>query len=1162
MAEGEQSPRPNSLKPQEVQQLGDEAVEKMRRRVESRLALDIPQEPTLPMPVAGEDVHARTGSPQVPELSEPVSQDDQSGQILGGRRRARKGVKNVPQASEPVVASAVPVDGPDEEATGTKWWLKEIAAEGQLTPDPKVEAKVEPVAAVAADNPSEAAEIERLVEEAAAVEATIAQESLGDPIVADAQAPGEVAPRRRAVNVAEAPKSASAPLPVSEVTTAPKVQQRDKEGEIPKVPERERKKFFFEAAELSLASPSHPESNQDRTLNVPELGLFGVFDGVGGEEGGEKASSMAMERVGDFIRQYGRSPRSLEEAQDILRQAILTAHTSIRKAQDVDPNLQGMATTATVGWMFEGKLLIASVGDSRLYRSREGKLEQLSRDDSAIPEELRAKFNNVVDPQTELTPEELEIWKSRNKITNALGSEYFEDPTIEVFDVAEGDQYLFTSDGLTDPITDNELEKALASGESKTSLDLLSEAAERARQGGVEKLAEEGKGIENNSRKKADDVSFVLVGVKNKGEQPEDKAAPEVPKEIPKVETPADSLQQKIDALKIEVAEFRYKYAEMDYEKTSAWKTLKGFFRNITPGQEDADTQYWNREYTSKLMALQNLELEQVKQEGLKGEALKERMAGVIQYYKYEQATALYNDRTQVRMERQSFIGKAWGKWEQAVKAYGTLSLSKKVLIGVGLAGLSVATGGVGAAGILILRRMMGATGVAMATDAAFAALLDKKEQRKAKKEIEDFEKKFFFSDDLEQTFQNYSGFLSDEIFELNQKLQKKKRNALYRKGISLGIGVGLVLGGSVLASQASGMMHHESAATSTESASAPAAASAPEQASSAPARTEVPAATQETPSASPADIQGFKVEFERYQVTDADGKRGLWGILEQHLPEDMLPQAEKNRIIQSLENAIQQKLDHMSPAELKAVGFPTGNINTIYAGTQIDLGKLLTPDEVQAVMEGKNVTLSHVEAPSHVGGERLASSPVPDTAPSAAPQEAVSGQAMAPQPSSVKPAPVLDTHRSETLVQKNIPVTDPLTYLREHPEALGRYNSTLGRLRMGIFMMNPGEAGVPMEYDYTLNGEKLGSTQISQVLKDLKGFDRGFLQNLDYDRVKNPLHYDQMRELGKFIEASGKAFGPKLASVEAGESIDHYTRRMAMVALQTGKEIKGFYKP
>jgi hypothetical protein len=612
-------------------------------------------------------------------------------------------------------------------------------------------------------------------------------------------------------------------------------------------------------------------------------------------------------------------------------------------------------------------------------------------------------------------------------------------------------------------------------------------------------------------------------------------------------------LQQKIDALKTEVAEFRYKYAEMDYEKTSAWKTLKGFFRNMTPnGQEDADTQYWNSEYRSKLSELQEKELEQIKQSGLKGEALKERMAGLLQYYKYEQATALYNDRTQVRMDRQGFIGKAWGKWEQTVKAYGKLSLSKKVLIGIGLAGFSVATGGVGAGGILLLRRAMGVTGLAMSTDALLEGLIDKKIQEKAKKEIEQFQEKNFDTDDSDLTFQKYASQVSFEIERLNRKLQDKKLLALARKELSLGVGVFGMIGGSLAAQAISEHFgaHSGAASSPTEE------ASAPEQTSSAPVT-----GTESAP-VTPVDLsQEFKVEFDRYQVTDADGKRGLWGILEQHLPEDMLPQTEKNRIIQSLENIIQQKLDHMSAAELKEVGFPKGNVGQIYAGTEIDLGKLLTPDEIQAVMEGKNVTLSSVEAPSHVGGEHLAPSPVPETAHPATPQEAVSSQPAAPRPSSVKPTPALDTYGKETLVQKNIP-TDPLVYLREHPEALGRYNSTLGRLRMGIFMMNPGEGGVPMEYDYTLNGEKLGSTQISQVLKDLKGFDRGFLQNLDYDRAKNPLHYDQMKDLSKFVEASGKAFGPKLASVEVGESIDRYTRRMAMLALQTGKEIKGFYKP
>lgn len=140
----------------------------------------------------------------------------------------------------------------------------------------------------------------------------------------------------------------------------------------------------------------------------------------------------------------------------------------------------------------------------------------------------------------------------------------------------------------------------------------------------------------------------------------------------------------------------------------------------------------------------------------------------------------------------------------------------------------------------------------------------------------------------------------------------------------------------------------------------------------------------------------------------------------------------------------------------------------------------------------------------------------------------------------------------------ENIALTDPKSYLLEHPEDFGRYNSTLGRLRMGIFMMNPGEAGIPTAYDYTVNGEKLGGTNIARVLKDMDGFKAG---RLSYDRLRNPLHYDQMKDLVKFVDACGKALGPQYAQVEAGENINHYTQRMATAALRTGKDIPGFFK-
>lgn len=281
--------------------------------------------------------------------------------------------------------------------------------------------------------------------------------------------------------------------------------------------EGERKnEFVFASTELSLASPEHPESNQDRVLNLPKMGIFGVFDGMGGYVGGERAAEIAQQSVEKFITNHGEQAQSLEEAKDILRNAILVAHNDIMAAKAGDKKLREMGTTATVGLMFEGKLIVGSVGDSRLYRVRQGTLAQLSVDDSSIPEELRAKFNNVVDPQTELDDYERAVWGMRNMITKALGTDSFQEPMIEVFDVVEGDQYLFTSDGLTDPITDNELSAALSS--ESTSSQLLTEVAERARKGGERTMKDKKEGIKNTSRDKTDDISFVLVRVESKGE--------------------------------------------------------------------------------------------------------------------------------------------------------------------------------------------------------------------------------------------------------------------------------------------------------------------------------------------------------------------------------------------------------------------------------------------------------------------------------------------------------------------------------------------------------------------------------------------------------------------------------------------------------------------
>ncbi|MDP2838003.1 MAG: hypothetical protein Q8O53_01875, partial [Candidatus Moranbacteria bacterium] len=114
--------------------------------------------------------------------------------------------------------------------------------------------------------------------------------------------------------------------------------------------------------------------------------------------------------------------------------------------------------------------------------------------------------------------------------------------------------------------------------------------------------------------------------------------------------------------------------------------------------------------------------------------------------------------------------------------------------------------------------------------------------------------------------------------------------------------------------------------------------------------------------------------------------------------------------------------------------------------------------------------------------------------------------------------------------------------------------------LRQGVFMMT-GERGIPVEYDYTLNGGKLGGTTMSQILRDGEGFKRAPI-GYSYDRNLNPLHYDQMMALTKLVATvqDPKIFGA-LGQVRAGEDVNDYTKRMATLALRMGKNIPGFFK-
>jgi len=190
-------------------------------------------------------------------------------------------------------------------------------------------------------------------------------------------------------------------------------------------------------------------SNED-TFGVSEKhGVYVVCDGMGGAAAGEVASSLAVGEVLRLLEERdGATP--LEEA---VAGAIRAANEAIYSRAEVDLQLNGMGTTLA-GLVTEGqRVLVFNVGDSRCYRLRKRKLEQISQDHSLVEEQVR---------MGRITHEEALLSPLRNVITRALGTQ----PSVELdlFELeAEADDiFLLCSDGLTGEVSDSQLEVLLA----------------------------------------------------------------------------------------------------------------------------------------------------------------------------------------------------------------------------------------------------------------------------------------------------------------------------------------------------------------------------------------------------------------------------------------------------------------------------------------------------------------------------------------------------------------------------------------------------------------------------------------------------------------------------------------------------------------------------
>ncbi len=207
-------------------------------------------------------------------------------------------------------------------------------------------------------------------------------------------------------------------------------------------------------------------NNEDVWGEVAECNFFALADGMGGHRAGEIAAREAINRLCKEVRRLHGSKGSFGE--EDLSEIIQTTNRWVYELATRDPALKGMGTTLCCTHLYQDRLLYAHVGDSRIYQLREGRLVRLTKDHS-LAEQLRRESSQK------------RPFPHKNIITRAVGTSRNVEPEVASLTIQPGDWYLLCSDGISDPVPDQEIEQILLHSRSaaEATETLLFEAMRR-----------------------------------------------------------------------------------------------------------------------------------------------------------------------------------------------------------------------------------------------------------------------------------------------------------------------------------------------------------------------------------------------------------------------------------------------------------------------------------------------------------------------------------------------------------------------------------------------------------------------------------------------------------------------------------------------------------
>lgn len=214
------------------------------------------------------------------------------------------------------------------------------------------------------------------------------------------------------------------------------------------------------------------KNNEDMWGQVPEQHFSVLADGMGGHQAGEVAATMAVEELCSIIKNNTIDKRTTpKQISTLLYSSIQKVNQNIHEKSLSNEKYKGMGTTVCCLLVLQKELIYAHVGDSRIYRLRNNKLEQLTQDHSLLRELIELG---------QIDEKDSSLFAYKHIITRALGTEAYVEPSIQTMQVQPGDLLLMCSDGLSDLVKHDEIEKiSCSNGPEELPKKLVAAAKQR-----------------------------------------------------------------------------------------------------------------------------------------------------------------------------------------------------------------------------------------------------------------------------------------------------------------------------------------------------------------------------------------------------------------------------------------------------------------------------------------------------------------------------------------------------------------------------------------------------------------------------------------------------------------------------------------------------------